>query len=235
MSDLAFPLALPLGGDSTTRILSDIRTIVRMRGDMRNAVRFPDSILDVEIQAAFGEGYELMESTCEGYFDVQDTDVTVAGQDYIALPVGTWKLRAIDRLDGTEWDPVVRVGIKDRNRYGTQQGKPLAHRLTARGADLYPTPDAVYTLRFTYTPSAPALDETPRNYYNGWEEYTVYGALVRLYQQQDRDEAKWQRGCDRARARILAAAPNRNASGPEYLRNYEEFEGEMDLRPTWSW
>lgn len=235
MSDLAFPLALPLGSDSTTRILSDIRTIVRMRGDMRNTNRFPDTILDVEIQAAFGEGYELIESTCEGYFDTTDTDVTVIGQDYIALPVGTWKLRALDRLDGTEWVPMERVGVKDRNRYGTQNGKPCTFRLTARGADLYPTPDAVYTLRFTYTPSAPFLDSTPRDYYNGWEEYTVYGALLRLYQQQDRDASKWERGYDRQRARILAAAPNRNAAGPEYLRLYEGEDDTTDIRPTWSW
>lgn len=235
MSDLAYPLALPLGGDSTTRTLADIRTVVRMRGDMRNTNRFPDTILDVEIQAAFGEGYELMESVCEGYFDTADTDVTVIGQDYIALPLGTWKLRALDRLDGSDWVTLVRVGVKDRNSYGTQRDKPCAHRLTARGADLYPTPDAEYTLRFTYTPSAPLLDSSARNYYNGWEEYTVYGTLLRLYQQQDRDASKWERGYDRQRARILAAAPNRNASEPEYLRLYEDEDDCLDKRPTWSW
>lgn len=236
MSDLAYPLALPLGGDATMRTLADLRTVVRYRGDMRNTKRLPDALLDAEIQAAFGEGYELMESVNEGFFDTTDTDVTVIGQDYIALPSGTWKLRALDRLDGTEWEPLRRVGVKDRNHYGTQASKPLAHRLTFRGADLYPTPDAVYTLRFTYTPSAPTLDETPRNYYNGWDEYAVFGALLRLYTTQNRDASPWQVQVDRQRARILGNASRRDASQPQYLRLYEdEDEGHPDMRPTWSW
>ena len=220
-----------------TKVLSDIITVVRNRGDMRNTIRFPDSVLTTEIQAAFGEGYELMEQVNEGFFDTTATAPTVVAQAYIALPSGTWKTRAIDRLDGTEYVPVVRVGIKDRNRYGSQQGKPLAHRLTARGADLYPTPDAVYTLRFTYTPVAPTLDTTPREFYNGWEEYSIFGALVRLFQTQGRDESTWQKQLDRQRARILGAAPNRDAAGPEYLRLFEEYsDGDaFDFPPTWSW
>lgn len=220
-----------------TKTLAEIRTIVRNRGDMRNTVRFPDAVIDTEIQAAFGEGYELIEQVNEGYFDTSTTGVTVAGQDFVALPTGTWKLRALDRLDGSDYVPMPRIGLKDRNRFGSQRSKPLVHRLTARGADLYPTPDAIYTLRFSYAPVAPTLDGTAREFYNGWEEYSVFGALVRLYDTQGRDSSRWQSQVDRTRARILGAASGRDASGPEYLNLYDVADGldGLDMPPTWSW
>lgn len=218
-----------------TKALADIRSIVRFRGDLRNTVRFPDADIDKEIQAAFGEGYELVAKTNEGYYVTTGTASTAAGTDFVALPTGTWEVHAIDRLDGSDYQPMVRVGIKDRNRWGATRGKPEGFRLTARGSDLYPTPDAIYTLRVTYTPVAPTLDATSREFYNGWEEYTIFGALVRLYLNQNRDAAEWERQLAKQAARLPGAAGERNASGPEYLNLYLSDGADWDIPPTWSW
>lgn len=221
MTDLASDLSFSLGGGPLTKSLSDLISIVRFRGDMRNTVRFPDSMLTTEIQAAFSEGYELIVETNEGFYDTLDTVTTTANQAFVALPDGTWITRAIDRQEGNDWVPLPRVGVKDRNRYGTQTGRPCAHKLTERGIDLYPTPDAAYTLRVTFTPVVPILDSTQRQFYNGWEEYAVFGALIRLFQAQGRDESTWQKQLDRTAARIVKAAASRNSSGPEYLNLHE--------------
>lgn len=218
-----------------SKALADIRSIVRFRGDLRNTVRFPDADIDKEIQAAFGEGYQIVAQSHEGFYDTDATVSTVIGQAYVAAPTGAWRLLAVDRLDGTEYIPVSRVGIKDRNRFGSTRGKPEGHRLTARGIDLYPTPDAVYTLRVIYTPVAPTLDATQREFYNGWEEYTIYGALVRLYLNQNRDASEWERQLARSAAVLSEGASERNASGPEYLNLYEPDGADWDLPPTWSW
>lgn len=219
-----------------TKTLADLITIVRNRGDARNTIRFPDSYLTAELQAAFAEGYELIVEQNSGFFDQFDNVSTVAHQAYVALPPGppaAWIVRAVDRADGNDFIPVPRVGIKDRLRYGTTEGRPAAHRLTARGIDLYPTPDAIYVLRVLNTPAAPTLDTTAREYYSSWDEYSVYGALVRLYNTQGRDPRYWQDQLNRTAARIMVAAGERDASGPEHLNLREgpggdSWDGELD-------
>lgn len=219
-----------------TKTLAELITIVRNRGDVRNSVRFPDSYLTAELQAAFAEGYELIVEQNSGFFDEYVTLSTVAHQAFVALPSGpppSWIVRAVDRQDTADFIPLPRIGIKDRQRYGTTEGRPAAHRLTARGIDLYPTPDQVYTLRVLHTPAAPTLDTTPREYYSSWEEYAVYGALVRLYNTQGRDPRQWQDQLNRTAARMIVAAGERDSSGPEYLNLREgpggdSWDGELD-------
>lgn len=218
-----------------TKALADIISIVRFRGDLRNTIRFPDANLTTEIQAAFAEGYAIVAKANEGFYDTSGTVSTVAATDFVAPPTGTWIVRAVDRLDGSEYVPVNRVGIKDRNRWGATPGKPEGHRLTARGIDLYPTPDAIYTLRVIYTPVAPTLDTTQREFYNSWEEYTIFGALVRLYKNQNRDASEWTSEVTRLTAILTEGASERNSSGPEYLNLHESAGADWDIPPTWSW
>ena len=236
MSDLGAELQADLGGDRCAKTLTDIRNIVRFRGDLRNTTRFPNADIDKEIQAAFGEGYELVANTNEGYYITEETVLTTANQRHVVLPTCTWKTHAVDRLDGDQYIPVQRIGIKDRNRFSATAGKPEGHRLTKRGIELYPTPDAIYTLRLTITPTAPLLsDDVSEEFYNGWEEYTIFGALVRLYLNQNRDASEWERQLQKQAARLSVVPSERNATGPEYLNLYESDGADWDLPPTWSW
>jgi hypothetical protein len=219
-----------------SKTLADIEAIVRARGDFRNSQRFPPAYVQTEIQAAFGEFYELIADANEGYYDTTGTVTTTASVDFVALPVGAWRVRGVDRLDGGDWVPLVQVGIADRTRYGTQLEQPSGYRLTSRGADLYPTPDAVYTLRFIYTPIAPTLDATAREFYNGWEEYTVYGALVRLALNERRDASDWQQQLGFQRERIQRASAGRRSQGPETLPLREGWGGIDDIGiGRWRW
>lgn len=200
-----------------TKTLAELEAIVRFRGDFRNSQRFPSANVTTEIQAAFGEFYELVDEVNQGYWDTTGTVPTVAAADFVALPTGTWRIRAVDRLDGTEYIPMRQVGIDDRNNYGTSGDRPLAYRTTARGIDLYPTPNAVYTLRVTYSPIAPTLDTTPRDYVNGWEEYVIFGALVRITLNQRRDASEWMTQLSMQRERVVRAASVRRSAEPELL------------------
>lgn len=215
---LAAPLASPLGGDPGTKVLGDIISAVRFRGDFRSTQRFPDANLTTEIQAAWAELYELIADTQEGYWDTDLLMQTSADVAFAALPSDAWRIRAIDRMDGTTPLELCQVGISERNRYSSSTGQPLAYRLTSRGIDIYPTPDAVYTLRVTYTPIAPTVDpEIPFTYYNGWEEFVIYGALIRLALNEERDTGSWERELEKQRARIIRGASQRKAQEPEYL------------------
>lgn len=222
-----------------TKSLDDIRTIVRNRGDFRNTVRFPDSVINTEIQAAFGEFYGIVVEAHHGFYDTDATVSTVAAQSYASLPAVTppvWIIRAVDLLDGNDYVTLDQIGVKDRNKFGTStQDKPRAWRRTARGLDLFPTPNAVYTLRVTYTPAAPVLDTSQREFYNGWEEYSVFGALVRLGGTEGHEASEWIRQLERTAARVRAEASDAGAAGPEYLNLFEDDGPDWDRRPTWSW
>lgn len=228
-----------------TQSLDDIRTTIRNRGNLRNTVRFPNATIDTEAQAAWKELYGIIVRAHQGYFDT-DTDaqgspvLTVANQGYVPLPTGTWAVRAVDLLDGGEYVALRLVGKKDRNRYGTAvRDKPVAYRPSARGLELFPTPNAVYTLRITYTPVAPQLDSTQREYYVGWEEYVIAGALIRLCGTQRTESATWVKLITETEARIIAEANEANTQGPEYLNLYGDGDidgiGDWDRPVNWSW
>lgn len=218
-----------------TKVLADIRAAVRFRGDFRNPQRFPDASIDIEIQAAFAEGYELVADVNEGYFDTQGNVSTAASTAFVALPTGTWRIRGVDRLDGSDFVEMRAVGVADRNRYGSTTGTPEAYRPTARGLDLYPTPDAIYTLRVTYTPVAPAIGATPIDFYNGWEEFTIYGALIRISLNEERDTREWQQQLELQRQRITRGASQRRSQEPELLVLRDGYGSDMDPHPWWSW
>ncbi len=140
------------------KFLSEIIQTIRDRGDFRNPTKFTDAIITKEAQAAFAELYQLIAGVQEGYFDIYATLTTRATADFVALPSDGWRVRAIDILDSAGCpDPLDQVGIDQRNNYGIVRAKPEAYRLTQRGIDLYPPPDAAYSLRVLYTPSAPNL------------------------------------------------------------------------------
>lgn len=140
------------------KFLSEIIQTIRDRGDFRHPIKFSDKIITTEAQASFAELYQLIAGTQQGYFDVYATLTTSASRDFVALPSDNWQVRALDLIDSAGCPfPMDQVGIDQRNRYGIARGRPIAYRPTARGVELYPPPDAVYTLRLLYTPSAPIL------------------------------------------------------------------------------
>lgn len=210
--------------------LADINATVRFRGGFRNAQRFPDTNLNGEIQAAWKELYELIADTQQGYWDTKGIVPTIAGQDFVGLPADAWRVRKISRLDGNDYIPMDQIGIDDADRYGSTRGRPSAYTLTARGADLFRTPDAVYTLRVIYTPIAQTLSAA-REYYNGWEEYVIYGALARLSQNEERS-SPWDTQLAFQRARIMRGASDRKAQEPEYLPLRDGFS-DLDRDERW--
>lgn len=217
MSDLSADLAFSLGGETSKKNLTDIISIVRFRGDFRNTVRFPDASITPEIQAAWGELYELIADTNEGYWDTDTQIATTTSQSYVELPSDSWRIRGIDRLDGSDYIGLAQVGISDRNRFSSSTDRPCAYRLSARGAELYPTPNAEYTLRLTYTPVVPALGLEQFSFFNDWQEFVVFGALVRLTLNEERDAGAWQQQFEIQRMRITRGASQRKAQEPEYL------------------
>lgn len=204
-----------------------LRQTIRNRGDYTNTRRFSNDYLNTEIQNAFGKFYQLVSECNEGWWDTTGNVATVASQAYVALPTDCWTVRAVDRLDGTDYVELLQIGIGERNRYGSTTGKPNAYRLSARGAELYATPDAAYTLRVTYTPKAPDLTESAtREWYNGWEDYVIEETLLQLDKREQRPLGERMATLDRIIAAVKSGASQRRRQEPEYLNLRES--GDFD-------
>lgn len=208
--------------------LASIRAVVRFRGDIPRSPKFTDTLVGTEIQAAWAELYELIEHTNEGWWDKSTNVTTASSVDFVGLPSDAWKVKAIDRQDGTEWCELNQIGIGDRNRYGATSDEPLAFRLSARGVELFPTPDAVYTLRVTYTPNFTPLDETATvELHNAWDEYIVYSAMIRLAVRQEQPIQELAAMLDAVKRRVITGASRRRQQEPEYLNLRETID--------WDW
>lgn len=195
-----------------------IRDTIRFRGDYQNVRKFPNADLNKEIQTKFDKFWQLIEKEHQGWWDKQGDVSTVLNQAYIALPADCWVLKAVDRMDGTEPNEMAKVGVAARNRFGTSASQPLAYRRSSRGLELYPTPNGVYTLRITYAPYAPTLDEgTGRDWYTGWEDYVIESVLLELDTREGKPLGDRIAKIAAYEKQVKDGVDNTNAQEPDYL------------------
>lgn len=196
-----------------------VRSTIRSRGDYTNVRRFSTDYLNSEIQTAFNHAWRIVDEAHQGWWDKDDTVSTTASTAYVALPADCKIVKAVDRLDGGEYIEMPQVGLEHRNRFSGQTGKPLAHRLSARGIELTPTPNGVYTLRVTYTPKPPALTENEqREWYDGWEDYVIEKVLFELDSREGKSLTDRVAKLDMAERALRSSASQRRQTEPEYLR-----------------
>lgn len=204
--------------------LADIRAQCRFRGDFQNVRKFPDADINALIQKGFQAFWQLVANIHEGYWDTSGNVTTTASTAYVALPSDAWRVLGVDLYDGSEPDELSQVGVSDRNKFGVNTGKPVGYRLTSRGIDLYPTPDAAYTLRVVYTPIAPQLAESqPREFYLGWEEYVIEWALFKLDERNGRPLGDRIKALEMIEAQVRSGIVERRSQEPDYLRLREYY------------
>lgn len=198
---------------------AEMRQLIRLRGDYTNVRRFPNDYLNAEIQSAFGHFWRIVDEAHQGWWDKEDTITTAANVPYATLPVDCKTVKATDRLDGDEYVEMPHIGLADRNRFGSASGKPLAVRMSARGFELYPKPNAVYTIRVMYSPKAPALTENERrDWYDGWQDYVVEKVLYELDSREGKPMGDRTEKLERAEKALRASTSERRQAEPEYLR-----------------
>lgn len=200
----------------------EIIKAIRFRGDYQNVRKFTPTDLMKEVQNAFESFWQLVAKAHQGWWDTETTITTVGGQSYIAVPSDVWSLKAVDRLDGSDYVEMVQVAISERNRYGATTGKPVAYYTNARGINMMPIPDTVYTLRLMYTPKAPKLAVSqPREYYNGWDDYITESVLLVLDRREGKPTDAREKAIEKITLEVMGGASERKAQEPEYLRLFD--------------
>lgn len=198
---------------------AQLRSTIRSRGDYTNVRRFPNDYVNGEIQTAFNHFWRIVGEAHQGWWDKEGTVATTAAVQYVALPADAKILKALDRLDGNEYVEMPQVGLEHRSRFGPTQGKPLAHRLSARGIEMTPTPNAVYTLRLVYSPKPPALTENEQyEWYDGWEDFVIEKVLWELDSREGKPLSDRAMKLEVAEKALRASAAQRRQTEPEYLR-----------------
>lgn len=198
---------------------AQLRSTIRARGDYTNVRRFSNEHLNNEIQTAFNHCWRIVGEAHQGWWDKDDTVTTTASTAYVALPADAKVVKAVDRLDSGEYVEIPQVGLEHRNRFGTSTGKPVGHRLSARGLELIPTPDTAYTLRVTYSPKPPALTENEqREWFDGWEDYVIEKTLLELDSREGKPLTDRAMKIEVAEQALRSSAAQRRQVEPEYLR-----------------
>lgn len=206
-----------------------LRSTIRSRGDYTNVRRFTSEYLNGEIQTAFGHFWRIVDEAHQGWWDKDDTVSTTASTAYVALPVDAKIVKAVDRLDAGEYVEMPQVGLEHRNRFGTTVGKPVAHRLSSRGLEIVPTPDAVYTLRVTYSPKPITLTENEQHeWYDGWEDFIIEKVLFELDAREGKSLTDRVMKLDAAEKALRSSAAARRQTEPEYLRLFEGSGNDID-------
>lgn len=206
---------------------AEIRQTIRTRGDYTNTRRFSNSYLNTEIQTAFNDFWRIVDEAHQGWWDTEGTVVTTVGVGYVALPPTAKVIKGVDRLDGGRYEPLMQVGIGDRNRWDSGNGKPIAYRLSARGIELNRPADSAYTLRVMFTPKPPQLAENEqREWYDGWENYVIEKVLLELDSREKMPLNDRLVKLDLTEKALRASTNARRQQEPEYLvlREYADID-----------
>lgn len=202
-----------------TFTLTTLRDEVRDLGDYNNSSKITDAFLTRQINKALGEYADLLDERWEGYRDTTGTVSTVANVATVALPADFLKARAVDLLDGGRYYPLRKLGIRSSYGYDASTGKPTGYMQVGANLELFSTPNAVYTIRLRYIPTATVLvsDSDSITVPNGWEDFILHTALLRIDEKEERPLQDRKDTIAAARQRIIAAASDRNVAEPEYL------------------
>ena len=203
----------------STFTLTTLRDRCRVLGDYTRSSVITDAFLTEQVNDAIGEYSDLLDERWEGYRDTTGTIPTVANTATVALPANFLKARAVDILDSDRYRPLERLQLRGIYRFENRTERPVGYLHVGTNLELFPTPDAVYTIRLRYVPTATVLvaDADTIDVPNGWEGFIIHTALLKVDEKEERSLGDRLQIIDRYRQRIINAAADRNTAEPEYL------------------
>lgn len=204
----------------TAITLATLRTRARQLGDYENSTVFTDAVMTPWVNEAIGDYFDLLDEHFDGYRDTTGTVTTTAGVATVALPAAFLKARAVDILDGGTYRQLRRFQPSGQTLgFDGSTGRPVGYLHVGTNLELFPTPDAAYTIRLRYVPAMTALsaDGDSIDVPNGWEGFIIHSILLRCDEREERSLTDRKDSIERYRARIVRASQNRNTAEPAYL------------------
>ncbi len=235
-----------------TRTLAQLRTEALQIADMENS-SFVGTALGGEVDRYLNEGiselYDLIvESAGQEWFLLSSTLNIVSGTQTYALPSDMYILKGMDLDTTAGGTPVpLRPYMFDERHlnniagWGTTRGwaydlvryRTYGEVNATTGAytprvRFTPEPTGSHTVTVWYIPHAPVLDADTDVWdgFNGWEEYPVIYAGIRMLEKEESDATHLHVRLERLKQRIQSLAGARDQGYPERVQ---------DLDDIWTW
>lgn len=205
--------------------LTQLRTRSRQRADMENSDFVTDSELNQYINGSISELHDLLVATYADYFLSSSTFATVSGTEAYALPATFYKLMGVDvQTNNSEWSSIRPFNFNERNKnqdltFNRVGGPNLRYRVMGSNIKLSPTPTSAVNVKVWFTPKATALsaDADTLDDLNGFSEYVIVDAAIKMLQKQDDDVSVLMAQKAELKRRIEVMAQNRDAGNSESI------------------
>jgi len=206
--------------------LAEFRTRARERADQEGSQFITDTELDTYVNASAAELYDILVSRFVDYYLESFVYTVASGSDVIPLPTNFYKLRGLDVSGGGgRWLTVSAYNFAQRNddtadlRIINRAAQRIRHRVQAGSVKLIPADQAVGNYQVWYVPRMPTLVATTDAFdgINGWEEYVVVDAAIKMMQKEESDTSALERQKAALLKRIETMAAERNVGEPERL------------------
>lgn len=200
-------------------------TEVRRRTDTEENQVVTDPEITSFLNLSQNELYGLLIQTYGADYALSTANLSYSGSvTNVDLPDDFWKLRGVDVLTGgnPQYITLQPFNLNERNLQPTSSaniGAPwfstLRYRLAGNTLWIEPQPSAC-TVRIWYAPKLTAMSDDADEMisYNGWEEYTIVDACIKVMQKQDLDVRVFMAQKAALLQRLNSEAENRDAGSP---------------------
>jgi hypothetical protein len=225
--------------------LSTLQTRVQQRCNVEfasNATIVSTAELTDMVNEGVAELYDLITLTDDqSYYLKSIVFNTNASTDTYAIGAGQaisvtdfYKLRGVDVTFGQNIVLTARPFMwSERNRYKWYPGwiysQPIFYRLTGNALKFIPQPNGQFTCTMWYIPTAPLLVNAADTFdgIDGFEEFVVLAAAVKLLTKQEQTEHAQVLAAERERTkdRVLGMAMHRDAENPPRVQDVQINDG----------
>lgn len=201
-----------------TETLANLRTRIRERSDHAEPDDFvSDAELTRMINESYREFYDLvLESHADHYLAAPASFSLSSGANTYALSSLTsfYRLRGIDRRDGSGWYTVPRYQHAQRNDL-----RQLSYRVMGSSLFFEPIEDAAGDYRAWFIPEPATLsnDSDTVDGFNGWEVWIVEDVCAKIAAKAEESTSPFTGARDRVTERIRRAAADRDEGSPEKI------------------
>jgi hypothetical protein len=210
-----------------TVTLGSLKLQARQRADQETSDFVSDSELNSYINSSLAELYDLLVAAYgEEYFlaDPFQIAVTSGTTDY-ALPTDFYKLKGVDaKITGSDYVNVRPFNFNERNRTQDESnllygGTNLRYRIMGSKIKFTPKPSATTAVQIWYVPVSPTLvlDTDTFNDVNGFSEYVVVDAAIKMMQKEESDVSVLMNQKAQLMKRLEAMMSNRDAGSAESI------------------
>ena len=198
--------------------LSELHTRARYASDMVGNPFIEEAELTQYINDSITELYDLLVGAYgEEYYLTEVTGQATGLTDAYDLPVDFYKLAGVDSNLGasstSDYVPMRKYNLRDRNNGNLNPSSGWAVKYRIRGNKIvFTPPNSSFTYRLLYIPCATALVDMTDSFdgINGWEEYVVVDAAIKMLQKEESDTSELYRRKRDLMSRIEAMAVNRD-------------------------